>query len=114
MWKIHLFKTKWYDSDVEAVEKVIRRGTSWAAGVSRDIERLVEIAKRHNLALLEDNAHSLGVKKNGKQCGTFGLAAALSFCQNKLITTVLCCINNRKPLPTEKSSTPPPFLGRTS
>src|SRR3989338_9651823 len=32
MWKIPLFKTKWYDSDIEAVNAVLRRGTSWAAG----------------------------------------------------------------------------------
>lgn len=186
-WKLPLFKTKWYDSDVRAVNTIIQRGTSWAAGpeieefekalaqftgrkyvvscnsgtsalqlmyqalgisekevivpsftfvatanavvaaggiplfaelegetlgldaedvqrritsqtkvivalhyaggVSRDIEKLQKLAEQRHLILLEDNAHSLGVRKNGKQCGTFGYAAALSFCQNKLITT---------------------------
>jgi perosamine synthetase len=60
---------------------------NYAGGVSRDIERLRQIADERGIVLLEDNAHSLGVKKGEKQCGTFGTAAALSFCQNKLITT---------------------------
>ena len=31
-WKIPLFKTYWEDDDVEAVSKVIKRGTYWATG----------------------------------------------------------------------------------
>lgn len=79
--------------DAADVEKKITPRTkaivalNYAGGVSRDIEKLQEIASRHNLILLEDNAHSLGVRKNGRMCGTFGEGAILSFCQNKLITT---------------------------
>ena len=79
--------------DAEDVKKRITPNTKaiialhYAGGVSRDIEKLQQLAKEHNLILLEDNAHSLGVKKNNQLCGTFGKAAALSFCQNKLITT---------------------------
>ncbi len=79
--------------DADDVEKRITKNTKaivalhYAGGVSSDIEKLQQLAQQHNLILLEDNAHSLGVKKEGKQCGTFGTAAALSFCQNKLITT---------------------------
>lgn len=79
--------------DANDVEKRITPNTkaivalNYAGGVSKDIEKLREIANQHNIILLEDNAHSLGVRKNGKLCGTFGLASALSFCQNKLITT---------------------------
>lgn len=79
--------------DAADVEKRITKNTKaivalhYAGGVSRDIEKLQQLAQQYNLVLLEDNAHSFGVKKNGRQCGTFGLAAALSFCQNKLITT---------------------------
>ena len=82
-----------YGLDAADVEKRITKNTKaivalhYAGGISRDIEKLQQIAEKHNLILLEDNAHSLGVHKNGKQCGTFGVAAALSFCQNKLITT---------------------------
>ena len=79
--------------DAEDVKKRITKNTKaivalhYAGGVSKDIEKLQQLAKEHNLILLEDNAHSLGVRKNNQLCGTFGTAAALSFCQNKLITT---------------------------
>lgn len=35
-WKIPLFKSYWEEDDVEAVTKVIRRGTYWAAGEEID------------------------------------------------------------------------------
>ena len=31
-WKIPLFKSYWEEDDVEAVTKVIRRGSYWATG----------------------------------------------------------------------------------
>jgi perosamine synthetase len=79
--------------DAEDVLSRINKNTAailtlnYGGGVSKDIEKLKQIADEKNILLLEDNAHSFGVKKNGKMCGTFGQAAALSFCQNKLITT---------------------------
>jgi perosamine synthetase len=79
--------------DAEDVKKKITKNTTaivalhYGGGVSRDIEKLQKIAAENNLILLEDNAHSLGVRKKGIMCGTFGEAAVLSFCQNKLITT---------------------------
>jgi len=82
-----------YGLDAEDVRKRITKKTGaiialdYAGGASRDIEKLRKIADDNKILLLEDNAHSLGVRKNGKQCGTFGQAAALSFCQNKLIAT---------------------------
>lgn len=51
------------------------------------IEALRLIAKKHNLFLIEDAAESLGAKIGSKKAGTFGNAAMLSFCQNKIITT---------------------------
>ncbi|MFH1835135.1 MAG: DegT/DnrJ/EryC1/StrS family aminotransferase [Methanobacteriota archaeon] len=43
-WKIPLFKTYWDESDVEAVTKVIRRGTFWAVGpeIAEFEEKLAE------------------------------------------------------------------------
>ncbi|MBU2633751.1 MAG: DegT/DnrJ/EryC1/StrS family aminotransferase [Nanoarchaeota archaeon] len=81
-----------YGLDAEDVESRITSKTraivalNYSGGVSRDIEKLRKIADENNILLFEDNAHSLGVRRNGKLCGTFGDAAALSFCQNKLIT----------------------------
>lgn len=51
------------------------------------ITELRQIATEHNLILIEDAAESLGANVNGKKVGSFGNAAILSFCSNKVITT---------------------------
>lgn len=51
------------------------------------IRELREIAKDHNLILIEDAAESLGAKINEKKVGTFGVSNIISFCANKIITT---------------------------
>jgi perosamine synthetase len=51
------------------------------------IREIQEIARDHNLLLFEDAAESLGAKIGDQNVGTFGDAALLSFCQNKIITT---------------------------
>ncbi len=51
------------------------------------IENLKEIAEEHNLILIEDAAEAFGAEINGKKVGSYGIAAILSFCQNKIITT---------------------------
>lgn len=51
------------------------------------IEELREIARKHNLLLIEDAAESLGATIDGRKVGSFGSAAILSFCSNKVITT---------------------------
>lgn len=56
-------------------------------GMSCKIDEIKKIAKKHNLILIEDVAESFGGEINNKKTGTFGDAAALSFCQNKIITT---------------------------
>lgn len=50
------------------------------------IERIVELCKQHNLALVEDAAESLGSTSNGKHTGTFGDFGIYSFNGNKTIT----------------------------
>jgi CDP-6-deoxy-D-xylo-4-hexulose-3-dehydrase len=44
-----------------------------------DAARIAEIAKRHNLFLIEDCCDALGATLDGKHVGTFGDAATLSF-----------------------------------
>jgi perosamine synthetase len=51
------------------------------------INELRKIAKDNNLLLIEDAAEAFGAELNNKKIGTFGDAAMLSFCQNKIITT---------------------------
>lgn len=56
-------------------------------GHPADLDNLMRIAKKWNIAIVEDAAESLGSKYKGKHTGTFGLSGALSFNGNKIITT---------------------------
>lgn len=51
------------------------------------IEELMAVAEEANVPLLEDAAEAFGAVADGQQVGTFGDAAALSFCQNKILPT---------------------------
>jgi dTDP-4-amino-4,6-dideoxygalactose transaminase len=55
-------------------------------GLACAIDRLLEIARRHRLTLLEDAAQAIGVRYRGRHVGTFGDFGVLSFNGNKLIT----------------------------
>jgi perosamine synthetase len=46
-----------------------------------------DVARRHHLVLIEDAAEAMGASIGDKKAGSFGDAAILSFCQNKVITT---------------------------
>ena len=48
---------------------------------------IVALAEKHGLFVVEDCAQSIGATIDGKFLGTFGHAAAFSFCQDKIITT---------------------------
>lgn len=52
-----------------------------------DHERIGEIASRHGAVVFSDAAESLGAIRNGKSAGAFGVAAAVSFNGNKIMTT---------------------------
>lgn len=52
-----------------------------------DMFRLGEIAKRHNLLVIEDCAEAHGAKFRGRMAGSFGDMACFSFYANKIITT---------------------------
>lgn len=58
-----------------------------ALGHSVDLDPLQETADMFALPIVEDAAESLGSFYHGKHTGTFGLAGALSFNGNKIITT---------------------------
>lgn len=47
------------------------------------IEKLAEIAKKHNLHLIEDAAQAHGAEFNGKRAGAWGIAACFSFYPGK-------------------------------
>lgn len=53
------------------------------AGVGCEMEPILEIASRHGIQVVEDNAHGLFGKYKGKYLGTFGALAAQSFHETK-------------------------------
>jgi dTDP-4-amino-4,6-dideoxygalactose transaminase len=53
------------------------------AGVGCEMDRILEIAGRHGIAVVEDNAHGTFGKYRGKLLGTFGSLATLSFHETK-------------------------------
>jgi|SRR5690625_1457872 len=56
-------------------------------GLSADMDKIVEICKKHNVILIEDAAESLGAYYKGKHTGTIGDYGVFSFNGNKIITT---------------------------
>ncbi|CAG0997625.1 dTDP-4-amino-4,6-dideoxygalactose transaminase [Anaerolineales bacterium] len=53
------------------------------AGVGCEMDAIMSIARRHNIAVVEDNAHGLFGKYKGKFLGTFGAMATQSFHETK-------------------------------
>jgi dTDP-4-amino-4,6-dideoxygalactose transaminase len=56
------------------------------AGVGCEMDAILEIARKQNLAVIEDNAHGLFGKYRGSFLGTFGCLATQSFHETKNIT----------------------------
>lgn len=56
-------------------------------GHPADLDGLVSVIRRWNIALVEDAAESLGSYYKGKHTGTFGALGTLSFNGNKIMTT---------------------------
>lgn len=57
-------------------------------GRPADLDKLLEIAREHNLKVVEDCAHSFGAKHNGQLTGTFGDIGMFSFGSDKNISCV--------------------------
>jgi CDP-6-deoxy-D-xylo-4-hexulose-3-dehydrase len=93
-----------YNIDVTKIEAAISPKTkaimiAHALGNPFNINVVLEIAKKYNLWLIEDDCDSLGATYNGQKTGTFGDLATLSFYPAHHITmgeggAVL--VNNRK------------------
>ncbi|RBP52783.1 DegT/DnrJ/EryC1/StrS family aminotransferase [Arenicella xantha] len=57
------------------------------AGVICDIDRILTIAKKHKLVIIEDCAQALGAEYQGVKAGTSGVTSCFSFFPTKMITT---------------------------
>lgn len=55
-------------------------------GFSGDIRKIKEICEKHGALLIEDAAEAMGASWEGRQCGSFGDYAAISYNGNKIIT----------------------------
>jgi len=56
-------------------------------GSPAGLDKVCEIAQKHNLAVIEDGCEALGSALNGKMVGTFGKMGVFGFYPNKQITT---------------------------
>jgi len=56
-------------------------------GFPCDVDRIVKIAQKYNLYVIEDFAEAIGSEYKGVKCGNFGIISCTSFYANKLITT---------------------------
>lgn len=56
-------------------------------GLTADMDRILDICKKHDVVLIEDAAESLGTLYKGRHAGTLGDYGTFSFNGNKIITT---------------------------
>ena len=73
-----------YNIDVSQIEEAITEKTkaifvAHTLGNPFNIEKILEIANKYNLWVIEDNCDALGSKYNGKYTGSFGHISTISF-----------------------------------
>lgn len=56
-------------------------------GLPTDMDPVLELARTHNLFVIEDAAQAIGLDYKGKPCGSFGDISCVSFFSNKFVTT---------------------------
>ncbi len=81
-----------WNLDLDLIESRITRRTRAIIPVHLyghpvDMDRLCDIARRHDLIVIEDCAESHGATCRGRMTGSFGTMACFSFYANKVITT---------------------------
>ena len=87
---VDIEKDTW-QMDVSELEKKINKKTKAIMvvhlfGHPVDMDPVMEIAKKHNLKVIEDCAESHGVEYKGRKVGSIGDIGAFSFFANKTIT----------------------------
>jgi dTDP-4-amino-4,6-dideoxygalactose transaminase len=79
--------------DAEKIEALITPKTSailavHVYGIPCDVEKIEQIAKKHNLKVIYDSAHAFGCEVNGRGVGTYGDISMFSFHATKLFHTL--------------------------
>lgn len=82
-----------YNVDPTDIEKKITPKTraivlQHTFGIPAQIEKVIAIAKKYKLLIIEDCAHALGSVYKGKRLGSFGNAAFFSFGRDKAVSSV--------------------------
>lgn len=80
-----------YNLDPDKIEAAITKRTKAIVpvhfgGLPADMDRIMAIAKKHNLIVLEDAAHGHGAEYKGRKVGSLGDIAAFSFQASKNMT----------------------------
>lgn len=81
-----------YVMNAEKIEELITPKTKAILpvhiyGHPADMDKIMDIAKKHNLFVIEDATEALGSEYKGRMIGTIGHIGCFSFNGNKLITT---------------------------
>lgn len=85
--------TNTWNLDPEQIERHIQRDTSAIVathvfGNPCDVERIEQIARKHNLKVVYDGAHAFGVLHKGRSVYNWGDISTLSFHATKLFHTI--------------------------
>lgn len=77
-----------YTIDTTAIEAVITERTKAIIpvhlyGQMADMDPIMALARKHNLAVIEDGAQAIGSRQNGKPAGSFGTTGCFSFFPSK-------------------------------
>ena len=81
-----------WNMDPEKVIKKISKKTSAIIithiyGLPVDLQKIINVAKKKNIKVIEDAAEVIGLKYKNRMCGSFGDVSTFSFYANKHITT---------------------------
>lgn len=83
-----------YNMDLDEAERRVTPRTRAVVlqhtfGIPADLDAALDLARRHNLELIEDCVHALGATYDGRPVGTFGRAAFFSTEETKTISTTM-------------------------
>lgn len=81
-----------YNIDIDKIESAITDKTKALLpvhifGHPVDMHRIMDIAKKHNLKVIEDSCEAIGASIEGKCVGTYGDVGVFAFYPNKQMTT---------------------------
>jgi CDP-6-deoxy-D-xylo-4-hexulose-3-dehydrase len=82
-----------FNMRVESIENAIGKNTKiimvvHALGFPANMKKIMQIAKEHDLLVIEDSCESYGAKLGNKNVGTFGDVATCSFYASHQMTTI--------------------------